>query len=223
MLQRPIAPLVDALRKLGANIEYAGKEGFPPLKIVGCQLHGGEIDIDATISSQFISALLMVAPTMSDPLTIHLKGRAVSVPYVDLTLSMMRRRGINAERTALDVAVMPASIALPPRMIVRAIGALPHTGTKSPLSRPVLSLYRCCAMIPDSPTAARMKYLSVWVLTPPSPTATTTIITSDLRPNWLHRPRCLDVSISICLRPPIWYRPWWLQHACSAFPSALKA
>jgi len=113
MLHRPIGPLVDALRELGADIEYAGAEGFPPLKIVGTQLHGGEIDIDATISSQFISALLMVAPLMKEPLTIHLKGRAVSVPYVDLTLSMMRRRGISAERTAMDVTVRPGTYSAP--------------------------------------------------------------------------------------------------------------
>ncbi len=113
MLHRPIGPLVDALRESGADIEYVGAEGFPPLRIAGTQLHGGEIDIDATISSQFISALLMVAPTMTKPLTVHLKGRAVSVPYVDLTLAMMRRRGIDAERSAMDVTVRPSSYSTP--------------------------------------------------------------------------------------------------------------
>ena len=66
MRQRPIGPLVDALRNCGAEIEYLGKEGFPPLLIHGKELQGGDISIDATISSQFISALLMIAPKMTN-------------------------------------------------------------------------------------------------------------------------------------------------------------
>ena len=64
MRHRPIAVLVDALRSLGADIEYAGEEGFPPLRISGRRLKGGELTLDSTVSSQYISALLMVAPLM---------------------------------------------------------------------------------------------------------------------------------------------------------------
>lgn len=113
MLHRPIGPLVDALRALGARIEYAGEEGFPPLRITGGKLHGGEIDIDASLSSQFISALLMVAPGFGSPLKVRLKGRAVSVPYIDLTLAMMRNRGIAAGREGMEVNVAPGSYRAP--------------------------------------------------------------------------------------------------------------
>lgn len=113
MLSRPIGPLVDALRRLGANIEYLGAEGYPPLRIQGEHLRGGEIEVEASLSSQFISALLMVAPRFDSPLTVHLKGKAVSVPYIDLTLSMMSRRGVQAERTGMDISVLPGSYTLP--------------------------------------------------------------------------------------------------------------
>lgn len=97
MRRRPIAPLVNALRELGAQIEYAGEEGFPPLKINGCKLRGGEISVDSSVSSQFISAILMVAPEMEAPLTVNLAGDSVSMPYIRMTVSMMRDRGIDAE------------------------------------------------------------------------------------------------------------------------------
>lgn len=96
MRRRPIAPLVDALRALGANIEYAGAEGFPPLKIKGRMLEGGEVTLDATVSSQYVSALLMVAPTMQHGLTVRLKGTAVSLPYIYMTISLMEAAGVNA-------------------------------------------------------------------------------------------------------------------------------
>ena len=97
MRRRPIAPLVNALRELGAQIEYAGEEGFPPLKINGCKLRGGEISVDSSVSSQFISAILMVAPEMEAPLTVNLAGDSVSMPYIRMTVSMMRDRDIDAE------------------------------------------------------------------------------------------------------------------------------
>ncbi|MCM1521699.1 MAG: 3-phosphoshikimate 1-carboxyvinyltransferase [Muribaculaceae bacterium] len=97
MRNRPIGPLVDALRSLGADIEYEGREGFPPLIIKGRQLHGGEIEIDATVSSQYISALMMVAPTMEKGLRLRLKGEPVSKPYILMTLKMMEDAGIEGE------------------------------------------------------------------------------------------------------------------------------
>lgn len=109
MRRRPIGPLVDALRQCGADIEYAGEEGFPPLRIKGARLHGGEMNIDASISSQFISALLMVAPTFSSPLTLNLEGEAASLPYLKMTLEMMRRHGIDAELYRDTVTVKPGT------------------------------------------------------------------------------------------------------------------
>ncbi len=105
MRQRPIGPLVDALRQCGADIEYAGQEGFPPLLIRGKHLDGGTIDIDATISSQFISSLLMVAPTMTNGLTLNLKGEPSSLPYILMTLGMMEQCGISCERIPDQIVV----------------------------------------------------------------------------------------------------------------------
>lgn len=107
MLQRPIGPLVQALRLCGAEIEYAGAEGCPPLRIRGRQLQGGTVTVDASVSSQFISALLMVAPLMTQGLTINLDGEPLSLPYILMTLKMMERRGINAERSPLQIVVQP--------------------------------------------------------------------------------------------------------------------
>jgi len=94
MRQRPIGVLVDALRQLGAHITYTGQEGYPPLHIEGCNLDGGAIGIDACVSSQYTSALLMIAPAMTSGLELTLKGNIVSRPYVDMTIAMMASRGI---------------------------------------------------------------------------------------------------------------------------------
>ena len=94
MKQRPIGVLVDALRKLGARIEYVEKEGFPPLRIFGSALKGGEITLPGNISSQYISALLMIAPQVEDGLTIRLTGDIISKPYIELTLKLMAEYGV---------------------------------------------------------------------------------------------------------------------------------
>ncbi|MCM1311120.1 MAG: 3-phosphoshikimate 1-carboxyvinyltransferase [Bacteroides sp.] len=97
MRQRPIGPLVDALRSLGADIDYAGEEGFPPLQIRGRMLEGGDVEMDATVSSQFVSALLMVAPKMQHGLRLRLSGDIVSTPYIKMTLSLMASAGASSE------------------------------------------------------------------------------------------------------------------------------
>ena len=94
MKQRPIALLVDALRTLGARIDYVGAEGFPPLRIHGRKLEGGTLTIDGSVSSQYISALLMIAPTLSDGLRLKLEGNVTSTPYIEMTLGMLRQFGI---------------------------------------------------------------------------------------------------------------------------------
>ena len=102
MQHRPIAILVDALRKLGAQIEYVGQEGFPPLKITGKKLQGGELSIPGNVSSQYISALLMIGPTLEEGLTLQLTGDIFSRPYIDLTLWMMGEFGAEAKWSSAD-------------------------------------------------------------------------------------------------------------------------
>ena len=108
MKHRPIGVLVDALRYLGAEIEYAGEKGFPPLRIRGRQLEGGRLEIPGNVSSQYISALLMIAPVLSKGLEMKLTGGIVSRPYIDLTLHLMHQFGVSAEWTDIDsITVKP--------------------------------------------------------------------------------------------------------------------
>ena len=102
MKHRPIAILVDALRRLGAQIEYVGEEGFPPLKITGKKLAGGFLEIPGNVSSQYISALLMIGPMLEEGLTLQLTGEIISRPYIDLTLWMMGEFGAEAEWSSAD-------------------------------------------------------------------------------------------------------------------------
>lgn len=103
MKHRPIRVLVDALRKLGAQIEYTEEEGFPPLRITGDTLDGGMLEIPGDVSSQYISALLMIGPAMKNGLKLRLTGNIVSRPYIDLTLHVMHEFGISVEWTDVDM------------------------------------------------------------------------------------------------------------------------
>ncbi len=94
MKQRPIGILVDALHKLGARIEYLENEGFPPLKIYGSHLKGCVLELDGSVSSQYISALLMIAPTLEGGLTLRLKNKITSQPYIKMTLKLMEQFGV---------------------------------------------------------------------------------------------------------------------------------
>lgn len=102
MKHRPIGILVDALRTLGANIEYIGEEGYPPIRITGSTLKGGLLEIHGNVSSQYISALLMIGPMLKDGLTLRLLDHIISRPYIDLTLWMMGEFGAEAEWTSAD-------------------------------------------------------------------------------------------------------------------------
>ena len=113
MQQRPIGPLVETLRALGAEVEYTGREGFPPLHIRGCKLRGGELEVDAAVSSQYISALMMVAPLMAAPLTLKLRGNVQSLPYIQMTAAMMSRRGVETDVDRDTVAVGPGQYTRP--------------------------------------------------------------------------------------------------------------
>lgn len=93
MKNRPIKLLVDALVKLGAKIEYLEKEGYPPLKIYGSSLKGKTIELEGNVSSQYISALLMIGPCMEDGISIKLLNKVISRPYIQMTLSLMEYFG----------------------------------------------------------------------------------------------------------------------------------
>lgn len=107
MLQRPIHILVEALNSLGARIKYAGEIGFPPLSIKGSALEGGEIELSGSVSSQFISALLMISPTMEKGLTIHLKNDVISIPYIKMTLKMMADFGVKSAWEGNSIKIYP--------------------------------------------------------------------------------------------------------------------
>lgn len=103
MKQRPIAELVNCLRSLGAEITYLEQEGFPPLRVKGKKLSGGKIKMNGGISSQYISALLMIASNLSEPLEIEFEGDLVSKPYIDMTIQLMNYFGadVNWKETSI--------------------------------------------------------------------------------------------------------------------------
>lgn len=108
MQQRPIQILVNALRELGAEINYTNNEGFPPLRIKGTELKGNEITLKGNVSSQYISALLMIAPALKNGLVLHLSGEIISRPYINLTLQLMQDFGAKAAWTSSDsISVAP--------------------------------------------------------------------------------------------------------------------
>ncbi len=109
MKNRPIKLLVEALMSVGGKIEYMEKEGFPPLRIHGSQLQGGKISMAGNVSSQYISALLMIAPLMKNGLTLQLKGEVVSKPYIHLTIELMKIFGVNAEWNGATIDIHPQS------------------------------------------------------------------------------------------------------------------
>lgn len=109
MQQRPIQILVNALRELGSQIEYAVNEGFPPLRIKGTELIKSEITLKGNVSSQYISALLMIGPALKNGLTLHLTGEIISRPYINLTLQLMKDFGAQAVWTS------PSSITVAPQ------------------------------------------------------------------------------------------------------------
>lgn len=107
MHHRPMAPLVEALRALGADIQYVEQEGFLPLRVIGKPLAGGKTTLDMTQSSQFASSLVMAAPMFPNGIELDLIGDPSSLPYLDMTLSMMCHFSAHAERQGRRVVVQP--------------------------------------------------------------------------------------------------------------------
>lgn len=120
MEERPIAPLVEALRALGASIRYLGKEGYPPLAIEGAQLQGGRVEVDGRLSSQYISALMMIGPSLPAGLSLHIPGFSVSTPYIYLTAHLMRRLGLTVHITGyqIEIPARPAAWDPPDQYVV---------------------------------------------------------------------------------------------------------
>ncbi len=107
MKGRPIKILVDALRQLGANITYLDKEGYPPLHIEGRRLKGGSISINGNVSSQFITALMLIGPTLPQPLVLNIEGDPLSRPYIIMTQHLMETCGAQAEIAGNQIIVKP--------------------------------------------------------------------------------------------------------------------
>ena len=109
MQERPIRILVEALNDLGADIHYLKNEGFPPLKIIGKDLNASSVILNAAISSQYISALMLMAPALKNGLTINLEGEITSVPYIKMTLNLMQKAGVSGSFNTNIIQIKPTN------------------------------------------------------------------------------------------------------------------
>ena len=109
MHQRPIAPLVEALQSMGASIQYLGNEGYPPLKIEGRKLQAESVEIDASMSSQYVTALLLIGPFLPNGLQLKLCGEITSMPYIQMTLKLLEHSGITTSIEGEIIQVTKAS------------------------------------------------------------------------------------------------------------------
>lgn len=107
MRQRPIGILVDALRNLGAHISYLDQQNYPPIKILGTKLSALHIEIPANVSSQYITALLLIAPKLPNGLQLTLQGKRVSTPYIDMSLGILKSLGVNVVSNAHSIKILP--------------------------------------------------------------------------------------------------------------------
>lgn len=112
MRERPIAILVDALKQMGATINYVDKSGFPPLKIYGKKLSGNKVTINSNVSSQYISALLLLAPKLNNGLEITLEKSVISFPYLKMTLDILKELGVYCEKIDNTIYVKPLDFQL---------------------------------------------------------------------------------------------------------------
>ena len=117
MKERPIKILVDALRKLGAEISYEENEGFPPIKIKGKKLLQNKVSLPANVSSQYISALLLIAPKLENGLELTLEGEITSVPYIKMTLALLNEIGVKTSFADNNIVVKPQTINYKPQII----------------------------------------------------------------------------------------------------------
>ena len=120
MQERPIKLLVEALRSLGASIQYDKEEGYPPLRILGKKITSSEVTLAANISSQYITSLMLVAPKLASGLTIQLVGEITSIPYINMTCSLLQRAGINAVFEGQTIQVSPQVYIAPKTLAVES-------------------------------------------------------------------------------------------------------
>jgi len=113
MKERPIKILVDALRQLGAKIEYIENEGFPPIKITGQKLSQNKVSLPASVSSQYISALLLIAPKLENGIELRLEGEITSVPYIKMTLALLNEIGVETSFEENKIIVTPSAFEAP--------------------------------------------------------------------------------------------------------------
>jgi 3-phosphoshikimate 1-carboxyvinyltransferase len=155
MKQRPIQILVEALRQLGADIEYLETPGCPPLKINGNRLEGSGVTLPANVSSQYISALLLIAPTLPQGLLLTLEGQITSLPYIRMTLGLLNRLGVQAEMEGNRIRVHPKREITPQTAVVESDWSSASyyysmTALAAPGSRIVLQSYRRDSLQGDS-------------------------------------------------------------------------
>ena len=144
MHNRPIKILVDALRDLGAQIEYIDKEGYPPLRITGQEFTQDSVKINGNVSSQYISALLLIAPSLPNGLQIELIGEITSIPYIQMTLSLMKQIGVESSFEGQEITIQPLKEVQPQTIVVESdwssasyfysIAALSDVGSEITLS-----------------------------------------------------------------------------------------
>lgn len=103
--ERPVKELVDALREIGADIKYLEKEGFSPVEINGRKMQGGKLNIDGSRSSQFITAMMLIAPHCESPLVFTIDQNQVSMPYINMTLSLMQKAGVEIEQEGSEIKI----------------------------------------------------------------------------------------------------------------------
>lgn len=120
MKERPIRLLVDALRKMGADIEYVKDEGFPPLKIRGKNLTIESVRLQANVSSQYVSALMLIAPSLPNGLEIILEGKITSTPYILMTLEIMKHAGIEGKLEGNRIFIKPVKELVPKKIAVES-------------------------------------------------------------------------------------------------------
>jgi 3-phosphoshikimate 1-carboxyvinyltransferase len=165
MKERPIKILVDALRSLGADIQYLENEGFPPLKISGTKLSKSFVEVDGNVSSQYISALLLIAPTLQNGLKLKFKGQVTSVPYIKMTLQLLEELGISYTWSDDVITIQPKPIIEPKTVVVESdwssASYFYSLCALSPNSEITLSSYKKSSLQGDSDLVAIYKSLGV--------------------------------------------------------------
>ena len=119
MRERPVAPLVDGLRQLGAQIDYLGEQGYPPIRVIGTGLNGGDVRMPGDISSQFLTSLLMAAPLARDTVRVEIEGEQVSKPYLAITVHLMAQFGVRVQHDNYErFEITPATYQSPDTLLV---------------------------------------------------------------------------------------------------------